>query len=133
MSGRETSLHDFSPQSTIIGTGGRRATLPLADSLIGNHRFAVMRFGPAVTRLMLGAVGIGIEKTRGIRQVQRPLADVAGVPRVVARQRHQRAGPLKRVHGKSIPFAVRGAPDQAMRIQAVPAISYNPPPRSGLR
>ena len=133
MSGGETSLHDFSPHRTVIGAGRRRAALPLADSFIGNHRFAVMRFSPGITRLMLGVVGIGIKETRGIRQVQHPLAEVARVSRVIARQRHQCARPLKCVHGKGIASAVRGTPDQAMRIQTIPAIRYYSPPRPRLR
>ena len=61
---------------------------------------------------MLGVVRIGIEQPSRVRQVQHPLADVVGVSRVVARQRHQCASPLKRVHRKGIAFAVRSAADQ---------------------
>ena len=92
-----------------------------------------MRFSPGVTRLMLGVVGIGIKKSCGVRQVQHPLAQVVRISRVIARQRHQCASPFKSVHGKSIALSVRGAPDQAMRVQTVPAIRYHSPPRSSLK
>ena len=130
---RETPLHDSSARRAVVGTGDRGAALPLADSLVGNHRFAVMGGCPGVARLMLGVVGIGIEQPRRIGQVQHPLADVVRVARVIASQRHKRASPLKRVHGECIAFAVGGAADQAVDILAMPAIGDHAPARSRLR
>ena len=121
------------PDSAEVGRRHRSAALPLADPLVGDRRLGIVCRRPGMARLALRVVGIGIEQPRRIGQIQHPLADVAGVPRVVAGKRHDRTGPLIRVHGKRVAFAVGRAADQAVHILTMPAIGDHAPARPRLR